>query len=57
MWFLDMNVQSDDEQQAWAVDLKKGVHDVRHYLADEDARPCLDQDSCVALGIDSGQFR
>ena len=53
---IDLNVNWDKERKAWAVDFKKGVHRIKHYLEDEDAAVCLDGKQCVSLGMEFGQF-
>jgi hypothetical protein len=53
---LDLKVAWDEEQSVWAVDFKKDGNDIRHYLDDEDAAPCMDGRHCVGLGIEFGQF-
>ncbi len=53
---IDLNVNWDKERNAWAVDFKKGVHRIKHYLEDEDAAPCMEDKQCIGLGIEFGQF-
>lgn len=53
----DLNVDWDLERDAWAVDFNKGPFRIRHYLEDEDAAACLEDDQCVGLGIEFAQFR
>jgi len=53
---IDLKVSWDEDRNAWAVDFKKGVHRIRHYLEDKDAWQCMDRKQCVSLGIEFGQF-
>lgn len=53
---IDLNVDWDKERNAWAVDFKKGVHRIKHYLEDEDAAACMEGKQCVSLGLEFGQF-
>ncbi len=53
---IDLIVNWDKERNAWAVDFKKGVHRIKHYLEDEDAAACMDGKQCVSLGLEFGQF-
>ena len=53
---IDLNVNWDEEKKAWAVDFKKGVHRIKHYLEDADASACMDGNQCLSLGLEFGQF-
>ena len=53
---IDLKVEWDGERNAWAVDFKKGVHRIKHYLEDEDATDCLEGKQCFSLGLEFGQF-
>jgi hypothetical protein len=53
---IDLNVTWDEQRGAWAIDFKKGVHRIKHYLEDEDAAKCLEGKQCVSLGLEFGQF-
>ena len=53
---IDLNVNCDEDQNAWAVDFKKEVHRIKHYLEDADAAVCLDGNQCLSLGLEFGQF-
>lgn len=54
---IDLNVNWDEERKVWAVDFFKNGQPVRHYLEDADAAPCLEDQQCIGLGIEFGQFR
>ena len=52
-----LDVNWDQNNQAWAVDFEYKGNKIRHYLANEDAAACVINDHCVGLGIEFGQFR
>jgi hypothetical protein len=53
---IDLKVEWDTGRNAWAIDFKKGVHRIKHYLEDEDAAVCLQDGQCLSLGLEFGQF-
>jgi hypothetical protein len=54
---IDVDVEYDDNQKAWVVDLKKDKHELKTFLEDSDAELCLDGKQCVSLGIEIAQLR
>lgn len=54
---IDLTVNYDPEKKAWAVDLKKGGHELRHYLEVNDADACMDGRECVSLGLEIAQLQ
>jgi hypothetical protein len=54
---IDVNVEFDEENQRWAVDLKKDAHQLKTYLEEGDAELCLMDKQCVGLGIEISQLR
>ena len=54
---LDLDVEYDQDQKAWVVDLKKDKHELKTYLEDGDAEMCMDDKQCVSLGIEIAQLR
>lgn len=54
---IDIKVDFDQEQNAWAVDLKKDNHELKTYLEEGDADKCLDDVQCVSLGLEIAQLR
>ena len=54
---VDIKVDYDETQKAWVVDLKKGEHELKTYLAPEDADLCMAGKQCVGLGIQIAQLR
>ena len=54
---IDINVDYDEEQQTWVVDLKKDHHELKTFLEDGDAELCMEGKQCVSLGIEIAQLR
>jgi hypothetical protein len=54
---IDIDVDYDEEQKAWVVDLKKDHHQLKTFLEDKDADLCMDGKQCVSLGIEIAQLR
>jgi hypothetical protein len=54
---IAVQVEYDDAQKRWVVDLKKNGHQLKTYLEDGDAEKCLQGIQCVSLGIEIPQLR
>jgi hypothetical protein len=54
---IDVNVEFDEEQKAWVVDLKKEKHELKTFLEDNDAEACMLGKQCVSLGIEIAQLK
>jgi len=54
---IDVDVEWDDEQKSWIVDLKKDKHELKTFLEEGDAEACLIGKKCVGLGIEIAQLR
>jgi hypothetical protein len=54
---INIGVQHDDEKKVWVVDLKKGEHELKHYLEYPDADSCMEGKQCVSLGLEIAQLR
>ena len=54
---IDVDVEYDEEQQAWVVDLKKDKYELKTFLEDNDAELCMIGKQCVSLGIEIAQLR
>ncbi|MCG6893364.1 MAG: hypothetical protein LJE65_07130 [Desulfobacteraceae bacterium] len=54
---IDVDVEYDEAQKAWVVDLKKGGQRLKTYLEDNDADSCMLGKKCVGLGIEIAQLR
>lgn len=54
---IDVNVDYDQEQEAWVVDLKKDQHELKTFLEEGDAEKCMLGQQCVGFGIEIAQLR
>lgn len=54
---IDINVDYDESQKRWVVDLKKDHHELKTFLEPGDAELCLEGKQCIGLGIDIAQLR
>ena len=54
---IDVQVEYDEAQKRWIVDLKKDGHELKTFLEDGDAEKCLKGIQCVSLGIEIAQLR
>jgi hypothetical protein len=54
---IAVQVEFDEVQKLWVVDLKKDGHELKTYLEDGDAEKCLGGMQCVNLGIEIAQLR
>ncbi|MBU0987136.1 MAG: hypothetical protein KKH68_07770 [Proteobacteria bacterium] len=54
---IDVNVDYDENQKAWVVDLKKDRLELKTFLEDGDAELCLEGKQCVSLGLEIAQLR
>ncbi|UCD65516.1 MAG: hypothetical protein JSW69_05690 [Deltaproteobacteria bacterium] len=53
---IDLTVDFDKRQNAWAVNLKKDNHELKHFLERPDADACIEGKQCVALGLEIAQL-
>jgi len=54
---IDVEVEYDESQKRWVVDLKKDNHELKTFLEPGDAELCLLGKQCVSLGIEIAQLR
>lgn len=54
---INVMVEYNKEQKAWVVDLKKGSHELKTFLEDNDAEKCLEGKQCVSLGLEIAQLK
>ena len=54
---IDVNVEFDEDQNAWVVDLKKDKFELKTFLEEGDAEKCMLGEQCVSLGIEIAQLR
>jgi len=54
---IDVNVEFDEDQSTWVVDLKKDKIELKTFLEGGDAEKCMLGEQCVSLGIEIAQLR
>jgi len=54
---IDVNVDYSQENKAWEVHLKKGSHELKTYLEDQEADQCMAGKQCVSLGLQIAQLK
>ena len=54
---IELNVDWDESKKVWAVDLKKGVEELKTYLEPGDADGCMEGKQCVSLGLQIAQLK
>lgn len=54
---IDITVEHDPIKKIWLVDLKKGHHELKHYLEIPDADACMEGKQCVSLGLEISQLK
>jgi hypothetical protein len=54
---IDVNVEYDQDQNAWVVDLKKDKIELKTFLEEGDAEKCMLGEQCVSLGIEIAQLK
>lgn len=54
---IDVDVNYDDDQERWVVDLKKDQHHLKTFLEEGDADLCMQGKQCVSLGIEIAQLK
>ena len=54
---IDIDVEYDETQKRWVVDLKKSGHKLKTFLEVGDAERCIGGQQCVSLGIEIAQLR
>jgi hypothetical protein len=54
---IDVNVDWDERNNAWAIDLKKGDEELKTFLETDEAGQCMEGKQCVSLGLQIAQLR
>jgi len=54
---IDVDVEYNEDQKAWIVELKKDNHELKTYLENNDAELCMLNKQCVSLSIEIAQLR
>jgi hypothetical protein len=53
---IDVDVEYDEGQGAWVVELKKDEHQLKTHLETPDAHACMEGKQCVSLGMQISQL-
>ena len=54
---IDIAVEYDQENKAWAVELKRGARVLKTYLEPTDADACITATNCIGLGVEIAQLQ
>ena len=54
---INVDVNYDEDQNRWVVDLKKDQHHLKTFLEEGDAETCMEGRQCVSLGIEIAQLK
>jgi len=54
---IDVNVDYDEAQKSWTVNLKKDHIELKHFLEYQDADLCMGGKQCVSLGLEIAQLK
>ncbi len=54
---INVDVNFDEGENAYVVDLTQGEHHLKTFLDENDANACMDGKQCVNLGVDIGQLK
>jgi hypothetical protein len=54
---IDLNVEYDNNQRAWVVDLKKDNLGLKTFLVEGDAENCMEGRECMSLGLEIAQLK
>jgi len=54
---INVDVNYDEDQNRWVVDLKKDQHHLKTFLEEGDAETCMEGKQCVSLGIEIAQLK
>jgi hypothetical protein len=54
---IDVDVEYDEEQKSWTVNLKKDHIELKTFLENQDAELCMDGKQCMSLGLEIAQLK
>lgn len=54
---IDFDVQYDEENKAWSVDLHHGSHHLKTFIEVSEADSCLEGKFCIPLGMQIAQLK
>ncbi|MFH2066895.1 MAG: hypothetical protein ABIK15_16975 [Pseudomonadota bacterium] len=54
---IDVNVNFEEQNNAWAVHLRRGGRELKTYLEIDETDVCIDKEKCIGLGLQIAQLR
>lgn len=54
---IDYDVDFDEENKAWTVDLHHGPHHLKTFIDTDEAESCLEGKMCIPLGLQIAQLK
>ena len=54
---IDYDVEFDEKNKAWTVDLHHGSHHLKTFIDIDEADSCLEGKSCIPLGMQIAQLK
>ena len=54
---IDVDVDFDEDQKSWTVNLKKDHLELKTFLENQDAELCMEGKQCVSLGLEIAQLK
>lgn len=54
---IDINVDFDEQEKTWVVNLKKDRHELKTFLEENEAEKCMLAEKCVGVGFEIAQLR
>jgi len=54
---IDLAVDYDEENRAWAIELKKDGRQLTTYIETADTDTCITRENCIGLGIEIAQLQ
>ena len=54
---IDVDVDYDEDQKSYTVNLKKDHVELKTFLEDQDADLCMEGKQCVSLGLEIAQLK
>ena len=54
---IDVNVDFDEQENTWVVNLKKDNYELKTFLEENEAEKCMITEKCVGVGFEIAQLR
>ena len=54
---IDLNVDYDEKESSWIVNLERGDQKLKTFLEEDDAKGCIEGKKCINLGVQIAQLR